>query len=216
MKKEINAGTTKLPIALLYLDDVEEFYNIFAREGVRNLRIVIGDQTLESIGELDQLRDVLGKNKVRSFAIRASDPSVSIHQDYPYASISYDAESTNARGIESRLREKWHECRRLIDKADGWITITLILAITWSIGRSGASILLVPVAAFVVGFAAYGLEHMAMRRSSTIVLMRRKDVRPFWQPNRDKILLIVLTSALTLVVTVGGWFIYRYFFGAAP
>lgn len=216
MKRNTGAGSTSLPIAKVYLDDLEDMYNILASEGARDLKITVGDQTLESIAELDELRRITGKERVRSFSISASEPRVSIGQEHPSARISYDADSTFARGLEGRLRDKWNTCKRRIDKIEGWCTVAVVLAITWSIGASGGSILLVPFMGAGIAVGLGGIEHMLMRLGSVVVLIRRRDAKRFWQPNRDKILLILLTSAVTLLVTVAGWYLKQRVFDAPP
>jgi hypothetical protein len=207
MKKIVEGGEVRLPPAKLYLEDLRELYEILARENASGLSVRAGGHALDSIEELDELQMKVGQARLHSFQVSSQQPRISLHHSLTSSTISYDAESTPARGIASRLEEKWKSRKKKVEVIAGIPTFMGMLLGAWMVGKSDSSFLLALVMA---GFAAYVFAHLEIafgRISTVLVLHRRNEHQGFWRRNVDKIWLLVLGGVAGTAFTLLGKYI---------
>jgi hypothetical protein len=194
VKKIAEGGEAELPAAKLYLEDLQDLYKILAEENPTGLYIRAADHELTTPEELAELQAKLGQKRIFSFEIGAAQPSVSLRYSFTHSNVHYDTESTQARGIASRLVDRWKVRRRLLTKYAGGVAFFLALIFMWATGKSGTPW---PIALFM-GFFAYLVtgvaEQMAWRLRTVVYLIFKAKHETFWQRNSDKVWLAVISA----------------------
>lgn len=218
MKKIAESGRTSLPSAVLYLEDLEGFYKIIASESASGLAIIADSHQLAGSHELADLPAATGKRRLRSLSISAEVPRIVLRLGDEGGVIVFDAESTAAHGLNSKLQAAWIARKRASADMVDLLYVVFVAIAAYFAGRNSThwlpSILLCVVALPVAGL----VQDLTRRARTAAYVIRRTERRGFWtrkvETNWDRLSVAVIGGVIGLALTVlGAWIRSRYFGG---
>lgn len=196
------AGERPKP-AKLYLDDLEEMFEVFSSTG-RDAKILTAGFEMDSIAELASLSD----RTLHTLEMQCFGPYVSM--DFrPTTTWLWRGDDDNAsRGAVDRIRTIVARRRRRFS----WLTGPEISGVLGGLGLFllvvGAFLLITLHPAGIAAVAAGAVLVVPSRRiylgrnfHTTIVLARRAEAPGFWARNKDRLIVAGITIVLTAIVT---------------
>lgn len=224
MKRRTKELRCRVGSVKLYLDDIRELVRVMrpvSDEG--ELKIESRDYEFAGVEELGNLnRDALHKLKI---VYGKSSSRVSVLIDGSSVVVECDEDAPTFRGVYAEIGELLESRKRWWNWIDS----------NWVYGAMGASVglsvLLIMMATIYVdllmgwcgfGFAMVFLIFLLTRaaarnlRVSEIVLQERSEHESFWQRNKDKITLALITALVTMVFSIIGTLIVLAITGVNP
>lgn len=195
MKKISRGSFHELPPTILFSNDVVRLCDLLKDGGHSSIRLRSADFELESPSEFEELAKTVDKGYVSHLHITARDPHVSIEFE-PYSARVYISEDTNAlRGLLVKITELVEKRKRRV----------------WRFTQNFLPSL--PIGASVYAFLEKRLEialpllllgtvwhfwtfRQSTQRYSTIWLKPKEQAPGFFERNKDKLVLAVLSGIL--------------------
>ena len=207
--KKLSKGAGESPKpSKLYLDDLEEMFEVFSSTG-QNAKILAAGFEMESIDELASLPD----RTLHELEMRCFDPYVSMDFRPTTTWLWRGDDSNTSRGAVERIRTIIARRRRRFSWIEGPAFSGVSGGLAVTLLGEGAFLLITlhpaGIAAVVAGAVLVmpSIRFFRGRNShTTIVLSRRVEAPGFWARNNDRLIVAGITIVLTAVVT---WAITR-------
>lgn len=207
MKRIRRPISKELQLVKLYLDDLQQIYEVLKEKG-KNIKIIAEDYEIEDVNELSKL----GIKKLHNLSIKCSDPYITIELDTMWARIYFSEDTTYNRGILSEIEDVIRKRSNILSRslASWWgYACTLVLFscfsvstivnmkndITMIFGWISLALLLLSIIALITSF------RYKLMRYSTIMLYAKKEESSFWRRNKDQILVAIIAAIAGSVIT---------------
>lgn len=203
--RELKKGiSVYFPPVRLYLDDVEELFNILKKHA-KSVNIETEKYELDDVTHLKEIKS----DKIHKLTLSTSSPYISIDFENDSARIYFSEDTTLNRGILSEIEDVIKRCRRrfahIFHKSHPsfWLpavagaSLVQVYKYTkgWPFGVIAALILTPIVLGFIFDWK------IDFNQYSTIILSERHKQDTFFKRNRDGaivgIIIAIVTAALT-------------------
>jgi hypothetical protein len=186
----------------VFLDDLEEIYDVLSADAAGGVTIVTDDYILGSPDELDRYRGRV----LKDVEIKAAEPYVSVHLRAQGAWIYSARDDSQSTGLFEKVRAVVRRCRPrywwLMGANAPWVLGVIAgssatpLALNadkpWSLlGIALGAVALVWLA------AAY---HFDVRAGAIVVPTRRSEAPSFLRRNSDRLIIAALSAAATALI----------------
>lgn len=198
-----SAGERPKP-AKLYLDDLEQLFEVFSSTG-SSVRILTPEFEMTTLQELASLPDRV----IKELKMQCSDPYVSLDLEASSAWLYRAGDDNASRGAVDRIRTIMARRRRRLAWFAGPIASGLLGGLALSLVLVGVILAidrdLWSIAAFLV---AAGIAWPSIRffvghppAHTVIVLARRSEAPGFWTRNRDTLIVAFIVAVATAGIT---------------
>lgn len=201
LKKSISVD---FPPVRLYLDDVEQLFNILKKRA-KSVNIETEKYELDDVAHLKEIKS----DKIHKLTLSSSNPYISIDFESDSARVYISEDTTLNRGILSEIEDVIKRCRRRIahifHKSHPEFYLSAVAALSvlqvheymkgWLFGAFTA-LIITPI---VLGIIFYC--KIDFYQYSTIILSERHGQDTFFKRNRDGIVVGIIVAIITAVVT---------------
>lgn len=201
LKKSISVD---FPPVRLYLDDVEELFNILKKHA-KSVNIETEKYELDDVAHLKEIKS----DKIHKLTLSTSSPYISIDFESGSARVYISEDTTLNRGILSEIEDVIKKCRRRIahifhkSHLEFYLPVVAVVSVVqayeymkgWLFGAFAALIIIPTVLGLVFGWK------IDFSQYSTIVLSERHKQDTFFKRNRDGIIVGIIVAIITAAIT---------------
>lgn len=198
------------PPVRLYLDDVEELFNILKKHA-KSVNIETEKYELDDVAHLKEIKS----DKIHGLWLRASDPHICIHFENDNARVYISEDTTLNRGILSEIEDVINRCRRRIvhifhkSHPSFWLpavaVASIVQAYEYTNGWLFSTLVALIITPIVLGFIFDW--RITFHQYSTIVLAERHEQDSFFKRNRDGIIVGFIVAIIAAAVT---WLLVKF------
>jgi len=195
-----------LPPVKIYLEDVQELYDLLAKS-CKEVKMETDEWVFS---DCERLQD-LGVEEIHYLELQGEEPNILLCFSHREALIHIEEDSTLNRGIFSQLEDTLRRCYRKVARVFAGTNTTLALLIVLVVvtlssleaARDLVGQALVGILAFIFGAIIYWLHfRFSTKAYSTVVLSKRRERQNFFVKNKDQILVGIITAVVSVALTI--------------